>query len=165
MFKKALLSTLICSLFVISVQVEAKKKRFFPKGCSDKSVAYNEDTVYLGTETLDRKFRVYVFTNITGDTVTLEHTPPPDVMANRLVSSLKPNRWSAIVVPEEYYPVQCKDSHSGYASSVRCEDVIRVCELAVSPVMASAQGEYWITENESNRWSLFRGIRSRGIYP
>ncbi|MBB71620.1 MAG: hypothetical protein CMF50_04425 [Legionellales bacterium] len=162
---RLILGLVALSFSYLTTASAAQKERFYPRGCNDKSVQYSGDHVILGATPSDHKYRVFVFKNISYDPISLHYTPPANKFSYSMVSTLQPELWSALLVNEQNFTLTCKSSNDYYGMPYNCSDVIRACELAVSPVMLSSQGEYWITENNHSKGALFRNIRSQGIYP
>ena len=141
-------------------------EKFYPRGCKDNSVTFSGDYVYLGTEPSSHKYRVYVLNNISHSQILMDHPPPPNTQSNNgLATNLEANTWSAILVDKDHFELTCKEDYAGELVKVPCSEVVRACELAVSPVMLSSRGLYWITTNRGSKSSLFSGIREQGIYP
>lgn len=162
---KMLAKTIIFgSCVLISSLAYATGNNYYPKGCSPKTVKFHGDYVVLNALPSDKEHRVYVFYNTSYYPVRFTHIPAPNKMDSSLPSSLDPNNWSAIVVEQKNFVVACEDD-GGYESHLPCHEVVKVCELAVAPVMLSSQGEYWITGSLPSKSSLFSHIRSEGIYP
>ncbi len=154
---------LFCSLFALSVS--AKQGDYYPKGCSTKSVEYHYDNVTLATKPSDKTYRVFVFRNISNQAIQMDQAQEQNSLGAHYISTIAPHSWSAFLVENSNIKMICQDL-SGYgAHQVSCKNVIKACELRVAPVMASAQGQYWITENQSSVTSLFSELRSHGIFP
>ena len=156
---------LICLGLLLAPTVEAKKQSAYPRGCSPDDVNYRGDYLFLGTEQNDRVHRVYVLYNVSYAPVLVQHPTNGHILSLPQPSIIKPGKWSAILVENHNYPIACQDYTIGYQHQIACSEVVKACELAVSPVMLSSQGEYWITENNSSKSALFSTIRSEGIYP
>ncbi len=163
--KMTMILIVVCSLLLVSFSASAKRDKFYPRGCSPKTVMFHGNQIALGTKPTDRTYRVYVFKNVSSQTIKLVHPATGRDLGLGLNSDIRPHTWSAIIVHEENFPLLCQENYQGYESGIACEDVIRACEMAVSPVMQSSKGEYWITESQPSKSALFRGIRSQGIYP
>lgn len=137
---------------------------YYPRGCTPKTVKFYGDYAVLNNVAADQKFRVYVFYNTSYYPVSFQHLPPDKKVSSGLPSTLEPSHWSALLVEQDNFVLSCSDK-GGYDYALPCHEVVRVCELAVSPVMLSSQGEYWISENQRSKGGLFSTIRKEGIYP
>lgn len=155
----------ICCLILSTLSMASEKKySFYPKGCNPKMVGYQGDNLVLGTQSSSRLYRVYVLYNATYQPILMSHLTGGHILDLPMPSVIQPGNWSAILVDENNFTMNCQD-HSGSGYGISCVNAIMGCELAVSEVMLSSQGEYWITENNDNHSSLFSSIRGEGIYP
>ncbi len=154
---------LLLGLFALCLSGQAYAS-YYPRGCTPKTVTFFGEYVVLNSSEKDQKFRVYVFYNNAYYPVSFQHLPPAKQVSSGLPSTLEPSHWAAIVVEQKNFVLSCTDQ-GGYQTKLPCHEVVHVCELAVSPVMLSSQGEYWISENKGSKGALFSSIRSEGIYP
>lgn len=164
MLKQKLFPIIIC-LILFSAKLEAVQSSIYPAGCNAKMVNYKGSNIVLGTKPSDKKFRVYVLYNTSFQPILVRHVTDGTLLDLPMPSVINPNTWTAILLEEDNFILSCQDYSVGYSHAVPCDAAISACELAVSPVMESAQGEYWITENNQTKEDLFATIRKEGIYP
>lgn len=162
MVKKLLLILMVCSF---CAPVFAKKARLYPKGCDPKNVDYEFDYLLLGTTPSERSHRVFVFKNITHSPVMLAQADEQNILGIQFNTVIQPDKWSALLSERPDFKLICKDLVGSEPWPIACHQVIRACELRVSPIMDSALGQYWITENNGSTRSLYGEIRGHGIYP
>ena len=164
-----------CSIFcllIVLVSVTAsdlclakKRTRLYPKGCSPNAAIFESNYVLLGTNPSDEQYRVFVFRNISHHSVQLGQAREQNALGAHFDSVIEPNKLSALLIERNDFKLVCHDPDSSGSWEIPCNEVIRACELRVSPVMESAQGQYWITSNRGSQRSLFGDLRGHGIFP
>ena len=143
----------------------AKKRGLYPKGCSPDAAVFESNYLLLGTNPSERQHRVFVFRNISYQPVMLSQAPEQNQLGAHFDSVIDPNKLSALLIEHNDFKLVCSDVSGSGSWRIPCSEVIRACELRVSPVMESAQGQYWITSNSGSQSSLFSDLRSHGIFP
>ena len=160
-----LFSILSLSLFY-ALPASSNSPSPYPRGCTPATVTFQDNYVILGTRAKqNHAYRDYVFKNTSYAPVRIEQISKGNSPGPKLTSTLDPNLMSALLLNQEKFAMACADDNYGYVSNIACHEVIKVCELAVSPVMASAQGQYWAVENQTTQHSLFEQLREHGIFP
>jgi hypothetical protein len=155
----ALLSALLLQATVASADE-------FPKGCSSKDILYSGDEVVLASVPTKETYRVFVFGNATDRPIQVNHILPETNPKWQIWDSeINEDQWSALLLGQTNFSMTCQQKEGEAWDKVPCKDVVKVCELAVSEVMQSSRGNYWITENQPNQAQLFGWIRFQGIYP
>lgn len=160
--------TLFVLLFCLSASdlcLAKKTRRLYPKGCSPDATLFESNYVLLGTKPSEEQYRVFVFRNISHHPVVLGQAPEQNRLGTHFDSVIEPNKYSALLIERNDFKLVCQDDNGTGAWPIPCQEVIRACELRVSPVMVSAQGQYWITSNRGSQRSLFGDLRSHGIFP
>lgn len=156
---------IILLLLFSSLTAYAETDPVYPPNCTTKMISFQGNNLILGIKATDRQHRAYVLYNASSTPILVRHISDGELLSLPMPSIVQPNKWTAILLEENYFPMSCQEYSDYGRFNVPCSSVIKACELAVSPVMLSAQGEYWITENDDSFSSLFKGIRGEGIYP
>lgn len=165
--RKRIIAILLLSLVTSNVAMAKKKVRVYPRGCSPENTQFEYDYLLLGATPKPEAdpYSVFVFRNMTHQNILVGQAPEQNDMGAHFNSVIEPNRFSAMLIERPGFKLVCYDTMGSEPWPVPCNQVLKACQLRVSPIMVSARGQYWIAQNARSQRSLFGELRGHGIYP
>lgn len=134
---------LLLPVALLSLSIFAKEPAFPPQ-CKDIGVNYaNGDAMLIAKKITSR---VYGISNISKDPIWMNHeNPNGGGMGAGFASQINPGNWSALLVGQNDFSVDCHVQTKTGMTVVPCQKVLRVCEFQKLHTMK--QGQYWVVEN------------------
>lgn len=114
-----------------------------PSGCSNEGIRFQGGQLILDSQNPS----VYLFHNHSDYQQLLLSHPTNTAMSAGWLSRLAQGQWSALVMAQTHFVINCFGRKPGVATYVDCQSVIDVCTY--HPVSSYANGSYWLSENKS----------------
>src|SRR3990167_3496083 len=149
----------LCLMIIFPVTLFATE---FPHLCRVSGLRFSDKAILLFSQHT-AKPRMYVIHNISRKAIWLNHEKKYPSASAGWASSLLPNHWSAILVTDRNFDLQCQfQKKSGAMRAMPCKQMIRVCQFSEFYSKNPLSGGYWVVENVPFRALLSR-IDARGF--
>lgn len=116
----------------------------FPPQC--KKVAFakvSAQTVLLAKSATPR---VYAITNVSKQSLWMNHTKADPGASAGFASQIQPGRWSALLIRQKAFEMDCHVvKSSGSLDIASCDQVLQVCQF--QRLKVTKPGEFWVVEN------------------
>ncbi|MCX7116589.1 MAG: enhanced entry protein EnhB [Legionellales bacterium] len=133
----------------------------FPKGCEVRGFGYSDNYLILN-EKGQQSF--YLIQNRSNHAIELEHHEPKDVfMSHKLHSKLDSFQWSAFASDVEGLYFKCFTQEGDLENSLKCSDVLDVCQYPRAKFALSNMGNYWVSSNK-NQAQVIKESAAKGIF-
>ena len=143
----------LCLMVIFPVTLLAAE---FPDFCRVSGLRFSDKAILLFSQHT-AKPRMYVIHNISRKPIWLNHEKNYPSASAGWASSLLPNHWSAILVTDRNFDLQCQfQKKSGGMIALPCKQVIVACQFSEFYSKNPISGGYWVVENV-----LFRALGSR----
>ncbi len=150
---------LLCTMLLFPLTLFAAE---FPHLCRVSGLRFSKESVLLFSQHTSKP-RMYVIQNISHSPIWLNHEKKNPSASAGWSSRLFPNRWSAILVTDRNFDLQCEfQKKSGGMKAMPCKQRIRVCQFSEFYAKNPLSGGYWVVENVPFRALLSR-IGARGF--
>ncbi|OGT49440.1 MAG: hypothetical protein A3F17_02680 [Gammaproteobacteria bacterium RIFCSPHIGHO2_12_FULL_41_15] len=134
----------------------------FPLGCVATQTKTADNELILAPEST-QKSRVYLLFNQSKKKYLINHVGDPGTASAGWGSVIEPGHWSAILLNQNNFSVNCTEYDGSFTQVLNCNNVMKVCQL--SPKENSGfvgQGSFWIAENKTLE-NLYPTIHARGF--
>ncbi|OGT41519.1 MAG: hypothetical protein A3F13_03715 [Gammaproteobacteria bacterium RIFCSPHIGHO2_12_FULL_40_19] len=152
-------SVLLCIIAIFPITLFAAE---FPNFCRVSGLRFSKASVLLFSQHTSKP-RMYVIQNISHSPIWLNHEKKNPSASAGWSSRLFPDHWSAILVTDRNFDLQCQfQKKSGAMRAMPCKQMIRVCQFSEFYSKNPLSGGYWVVENVPFRALLSR-IDARGF--
>jgi hypothetical protein len=116
--------------------------------CLPAQIHIQHKMVVLNTDRRSSSSKIFFIHNISSDTIWLNHPQGRNPHAGAgWATQLQPNHWSALVLSENDFAIDCSMPGKRKLTYLNCSRVITICRTAVG--ISDISGNYWIAENKS----------------
>lgn len=141
-----LLNKKLTIVFILSTTAAAALASTFPHGCEVTGFGFSDSYLILN-ERGEQAF--YMIQNRSDNPIEIEHYETKDVfMSPKLHSKLDPYHWSAFASDIENQYFKCVTQEGDVMSTVKCSDVLDVCQYPRVKFALSNMGNYWVSTNK-----------------
>ena len=150
---------LLCLMAIFPAILFAAK---LPHLCRVSGLRFSDKSIVLFSQHT-AKPRMYVIHNISHEAIWLNHEVKDRGVSAGWSSPLLPNHWSAILVTDRNFDLQCHFlKKSGGAITLPCKKVVTACQFSEFYSHNPISGGYWVAENVLLR-ALVPRISARGF--
>lgn len=133
--------------------------------CSPLIVKTHEKSIILPGGTQSRPTQVYFLQNISQKSLWIDHpSDRPGTPSAGWSSYFQPGKWSAILLTQKDFLINCAIIEPGKAIYQDCSKVISICVPEKMALHSKRKGSYWLAEDQT--WDeLVLILSKRGFFP